>query len=402
MTDAENHGEQTILHVDMDAFYAAIEQLDQPELRGKPVVVGAPPDRRGVVATASYEARAYGIHSAMPSRTAFQRCPQAVFVPPRRDRYVQVSGRIMEIFREITPLVEPVSIDEAFLDVRSVLARGGNAVALGRRIKARIREELQLTASVGVASNKFLAKLASDLRKPDGLTVVPEGREAILRFLAPLPVTKIWGVGEKTAERLRRRGIRTIEQLQNRTVQDLTRMLGTSFGSRIWRLARGEDDRRVQPEPVEEKSISHEETFETDVGDPAQVRQTLIELTEKVGRRLRRAGRVATVAQIKVRFPDFRTISRQKKLERPTDSDRALLACAADLFASLKTSRRIRLIGFGVEGLERADDSPAERQLLLFPRGGEEENGTRNQALDQVVDELRATYGPNILKRGRW
>jgi len=402
MAITETQCKHTILHVDMDAFYAAVEQRDNPELRGKPVAVGSPPDRRGVVATASYEARRYGIHSAMPSRTAYQRCPHAVFLPVRRERYAEVSRQIMQIFRDVTPVVEQVSIDEAFLDVRSVLSRVGDAVSAAHHIRLRIQQELQLTASVGIGPNKFLAKLASDLQKPDGLTVMPADPAEILAFLAPLPVSKIWGVGERTAERLRVCGIHTIAHLQERSLADMTRILGASSGSHIWRLARAQDDRRVASEPVEEKSISHEETFENDLADLAIVRQTLIELTEKVGRRLRKAEFLATVTQIKIRFADFRTISRQKSLDHPTDSDRELLAYAHALFSGVEISDRIRLIGFGVSGLQRPGNAPQERQLLLFPDQDATRITEQDQSLDKVVDGLRDTYGPTILRRGRW
>lgn len=391
----------TILHVDMDAFFAAVEQNDHPELRGKPVIVGSPPNRRGVVSTASYEARRFGVHSAMPSRTAFKLCPHGVFLPVRGARYAEVSAQIMCLFRDLTPLVEPVSIDEAFLDVAGVRQRWPDPVAAARHLKARIRRELGLTASVGVASNKFLAKLASDLDKPDGLTVVPLAEDAIRVFLAPLPVTRIWGVGKVTAEKLQRRGILCIGQIQALTLEALAPILGPAFAAHVLNLAHGRDKREVQPGEREEKSISNEDTFPEDCTDLGLVRQVLIELAEKVGRRLRQAERLAGVAQIKVRFGDFRTITRQRVFRAPASADRVLIACALELFDKEHIAQPVRLVGFGVTDLVRPDADEASGQLTLFPR--ETTAHERRQAeLDRTVDNLRDTYGAAIIKRGDW
>ena len=389
----------TILHVDMDAFFAAIEQREQPELRGKPVVVGSPRDQRGVVATASYEARQFGIHSAMPSRTAYQRCPHAIFVPVRHELYAAVSRRVMALFRGITPIVEPLSIDEAFLDVSGVVRPDRDPVDLAREIKAKLRRQLGLTGSVGVAPNKFLAKLASDMEKPDGLTVTPSTPTAIRAFLAPLPIRKIWGVGPHTAEKLLKRGIRTIGDIQKRSEHDMIRLLGTGFGRQVYRLAFGIDERRVSPEPHEEKSISNEETFEKDVSDPTVIRHTLLRLTEKVGRRLRAAGKLASTGQIKFRYADFQTFTRQQTLPHATHTDHDLLHCAKSLFERVSLQQPIRLIGFGASGLLDVDAPRPPRQLELFDNP-EDDDIERYQALDRAVDELRQRFGPQILMRG--
>jgi len=384
----------------MDAFFAAIEQLDRPELRGRPVVVGAPPDRRGVVCTASYEARRYGIHSAMPSRTAFQRCPHAVFLPPRFERYAEISGRILAIFGRFTPLVEPVSIDEAFLDVGGALRPGRDGVAIARELKRRLVDEIHLTGSVGVAPNKFLAKVASDLHKPDGLTVVPTDADDILHFLAPLPVGRIWGVGKVTAENLARLGIRTIGDVQRLDERTLARFTGATFATHIWRLARGLDDRPVITEQ-DIKSISNEETFEEDRSDIAGVRQCLIELAEKVGRRLRASSKLARTAVIKVRFSDFRTLTRQGGFAFPTAGDRELIAAGLELFDRLRISQPVRLIGFGVTGF-LGEDERLPWQPSLFPEMDARRRTEAARALDAAVDELRGRYGSDILRRGDW
>lgn len=387
-----------ILHVDMDAFFAAIEQRDHPELRGKPVVVGSPPDQRGVVSTASYEARQYGVHSAMPSRTAYQRCPHAIFVPVRHDHYRAVSRQVMAVFRDITPVVEPVSIDEAFLDVSGIIDGARTSIDCARAIKRRLRQDLRLTGSVGVALNKFLAKVASDLDKPDGLTVMPSAPQRIARFLAPLSVRKIWGVGPQTADKLLAYGIRTIGDVQQSREDFLMRVLGSRHGSGIYRLAFGLDDRPVCAEPREEKSISHEETFGVDVDDPTRVKRELLRLTEKVGRRLREAGKTATTAQIKVRFADFKTITRQQTMLRATNTDRDLLGYAKELFQRVTLKQAVRLIGFGVSGISGQDET-GPRQLMLF-EADENDDLERDRRLDQAVDDLRQRFGDDVIRRG--
>lgn len=394
--------ERTILHVDMDAFYAAVEVLDHPEYRGKPLVVGSPPDRRGVVSTCSYEARRYGIHSAMPSRTAGKLCPHAVFVTPRMGRYEEVSAKIMVIFEEFTPLVEPLSLDEAFLDVRGALRLWPDAVAMAREIKQRIRTRVGLTASVGVATNKFLAKVASDLNKPDGLTVVPVSEPERMAFLAPLPVRRIWGVGKVSEAHLAREGLHTIGQLQQLSLVELDRLFGgRAAAGAMWALVRGRDDRLVTT-GWEEKSISNETTFDEDCGDMDVVRQTLLELTEQVGARLRQAGKRARTVQIKVRLGDFSTRVRQCSPARPSDNDRDLLEAALMLLEREGLSRPVRLIGFGVSGLVTPGGGDEPVQTVLFPELEPEQEVGRNRRLDHAVDTLRKTFGHEAIKRGNW
>lgn len=388
----------TILHVDMDAFYAAIEVLDHPGWKGKPLVVGSPPDKRGVVATCSYEARKFGIHSAMPSRTAGKLCPHAVFVEPRMGRYAEISGRIMAIFEEFTPLVEPLSLDEAFLDVAGALHIWGDTVAIARDLKERIRSRIGLTASVGVAPNKFLAKVASDMNKPDGLTVVPLTEPEIMAFLAPLPVTRMWGVGKVSAARLEKEGIRTIGHLQELSHARMEELFGRSGARDMEELVRGHDDREVVTQ-WEEKSISNEHTFDEDEGDVSRVRQRLLELVEEVGGRLRRSGKLARTAQIKVRYADFSTITRQQSFITALDCDRDLIRSAFELFDRERIGRPVRLIGFGVHNLV-APGQAAPMQRDLFDEPGAVPEDTRNKQLDKAVDALRKTFGSQAIKRG--
>ena len=394
--------ERTILHLDMDSFFAAIEQLDHPEWRGKPLVVGSPPDQRGVVSTASYEARVFGVHSAMPSRTAGRLCPHGIFVPPRMERYEEVSGQVMAIIGEFTPLVEQVSVDEAFMDVRGAMRIWPDPIALARELKRRIRERLQLTGSVGVATNKYLAKVASDLQKPDGLTVVPNEPDAIVRFLAPLPATKIWGIGKVSGARLAERGIQTIGQVQALDERALESIFGRSMARHVWELARGIDDRAVET-GWDEKSISGEYTFGEDCRSLEAVRQVLLEQVERVGARMREAGKVARTAQIKVRFGDFTTITRQAPLPGATNADRALMDCAFRLFERERIARAIRLIGFGVSNLAPASASGAPpAQPELFGEMDPLPRRERDQRLDQAVDRLRRTFGRDAVRRGAW
>jgi len=395
---AAEFARRPILHVDMDAFYAAIEQHDKPSLRGRPVIVGAPPDRRGVVSAASYEARRYGVRSAMPSRAAARLCPHAVFLPVRMVRYREVSQQIMGIFREFTPLVEQISIDEAFLDVRGVARHWPSPEAVARAVKQRIREKTELTASVGVAPNKFLAKLASDLDKPDGLTVTPWREDEIAEFLAPLPVSRLWGVGPRTAEALERMGLSTIGDIQRADPVLLARRLGPAAADHLLCIAFGRDDRPVVTEH-EEKSISHEITFLEDVSDRDHVRDVLVELTERVGARLRRTGRRARVIRVKVRFSNFRTITRSRTLPRPTDVDHDLIHSALELFEHVPESQPVRLIGFGVQDLTPSGESL--QQPSLFPdsqAGGAE--AERYRRLDRAVDELRERFGDSAVRWG--
>ncbi len=384
----------------MDAFYAAIEVLDHPEWKGLPLVVGAAPDQRGVVSTCSYEARRFGIHSAMPSRTAGKLCPQAIFVPVHMERYAEISAQIMNIFQEFTPLVEPLSLDEAFLDVGGALRTWGTALSLARELKKRIKARTELTASVGIAPNKFLAKMASDMHKPDGLTVVPATEPEIMAFLAPLPVTKMWGIGKVTGARLAKEGIRTIGQLQALGPAALVRLFGKTGAADMAALSRGRDNRPVITH-WEEKSISNEHTFAEDEPDPGLVRQRLLELAEEVGRRLRQSGKLARTAQIKLRFGDFSTITRQTSFSAALNNDRELIACALDLFEREQVKRAIRLVGFGVSNLVGADQA-APTQPELFAELSGRAQDSRNKKIDQVVDRLRKSFGRDAIKRGKW
>lgn len=386
---------RTILHIDMDAFFAAVEVHDHPELKGKPVVIGSPPDKRGVVSTCSYEARKFGIHSAMPSRTAFQHCPHAVFLPPNMKRYHEVSNQIMEIFRRFTPLVEPLSCDEAFLDVTGARYLFGDGPEIARKIKAAVLKETGLTCSVGVAPNMFLAKIASDLNKPDGLTVVPDSEKLIAAFLAPLPVKRMWGAGKKTQEILETHRIRTIGDLQTADPAKLAVWVGENSAAFFRQLAFGFDDREIET-ASEEKSISNEITFDEDQRDAATVEAALLDLADKVGTRLRRAGFYATTVQIKLRWKDFSTITRQRQLDPPCCDDITLREAALELFRKETLHSPIRLIGFGTSGLRRTADAP---QLDLFQSPGKQ-TSTRRETLSRAVDRIRERFGRKSIRRG--
>ena len=383
---------RTFLHVDMDAFFAAVEQHDHPQWRGKPVVVGAGPNERGVVAAASYEARPYGIHSAMPSREAGRLCPHAVFVPPNGRRYEEVSRQIRAILERFTPLVEPVSIDEAFMDVTGVLRLFGDGREVARKIKAAIRSETGLTASVGVAPNKFLAKLASDLNKPDGLTVVPWSREEIVAFLAPMSISRIWGVGKVTQATLEQQGLRTMRDLQSVSESRLASIVGRSSARHLLALARGEDDRTIELEN-EEKSISREYTFSRDSTSREEIRRVLGDLVDDVGSQLRAAGKYAELGRLKLRWQGFKTITRQRLFARPVCDDFSLREMAEALFAAEELVKPVRLIGFGVSRLTAS----AQMQLTLFDaRPGAED---RKERLSRAVDQLRRKLGPDSIGR---
>ncbi len=378
-----------ILHIDMDAFYASVEQRDRPELAGRPVIVGGDPDARGVVSAANYRAREFGVHSAMPAAVAKRKCPQAIFLKPRLDRYAEVSGQIRAIFHRYTPLVEPLSLDEAFLDVRGSTPLFGPATEIGRRIKQEIRQELELIASVGVAPNKFLAKIASDLDKPDGFVVVDPDR--IQEFLDPLPVGRLWGVGRVGGRWFDEMGIRTIGQLR-RMPQDVIRGKFGRAGDQLWHLAQGIDHRSVVPDH-QAKSISHETTFATDIADPEVLRAWLLELTEQVARRLRRHGMRGRTVQLKVRFADFRTITRSQTLPEPTDSTDELWRSAAELLQSRLPSDHlpVRLLGMGLSGLDASDQTQGQ----LFDQADRQ----RQTQLDAATDAIRDRYGRQAIGR---
>ncbi len=373
----------------MDAFYASVEERDRPELVGTPVIVGGTPEGRGVVAAANYVARKFGVHSAMPAVTAHRLCPRGVFLRPRMDYYAEVSDQIRGIFEKYTPLVEPLSLDEAFLDVTGCARLFGPAETIGWMIKQEIRERLRLVASVGVAPNKFLAKIASDLKKPDGLVSVEPGR--VQEFLDPLPVGRLWGVGKVTGQVFEKLGIHRIGQLRQMPVELLRHHFG-SGGDHLWELSQGIDDRPVVPEQ-EAKSISHETTFAQDLVDPEQMRAWLLELSEQVGCRMRRHGLQGRTVQLKVRYEDFHTITRAQTLPQPTNVTQEIWQTADQMFTERLPARRlhIRLLGVGMSGLEH----PAMVQLSLFPEAEHE----RQVRLDEVADQIKERFGQSGLQR---
>lgn len=379
-----------ILHVDMDAFYASVEELDDPGLVGRPVVVGGTPDGRGVVAAANYAARRYGIHSAMPAAQARRLCPGAIFIRSRMERYAEISLMIRGIFARYTPLVEPLSLDEAFLDVSASARLFGDGTAIARRIKQEIRAELGLVASVGVAPNKFLAKLASDLDKPDGLVIVPV--DAIAEFLEPLPVSRLWGVGAVANRGLAELGVHTIGDLRRLPEDLLTSRFG-SAANHFARLARGIDDRAVVPDR-DAKSISHETTFSSDIADAEVLRSWLLELGEQVATRLRRQDLRAKTVFIKVRYPDFRTVTRSESLDTPTSVTRELYSSAVRLLRTQLAAdpRPVRLLGMGASGIT----AEIMEQGQLFEADAREQQ----RRIDTVVDEVKSRFGTRAMRRG--
>jgi DNA polymerase-4 len=349
-----------IIHADMDAFYASVEQYDRPELRGQPVLVGGSPKARGVVAAASYESRVFGCRSAMPMKTAVRLCPHAAIVSPRFDRYREISGQVMDIFRSVTPLVEPLSLDEAFLDVTQRVQSGSSPQNVGQWIKNQVREKTGLTISCGVAATKSVAKIASDMDKPDGLTVVAPGTERA--FLAPLSVRDLWGVGPKTAERLTKAGVTTIGELAERPLPWLIERFGVR-GEWFHRLAVGDDERGIETSR-ETKSISSETTFAEDVGDLDALAEPAKEQARSVARRLQRAELRARTVQIKLRLSDFTTFTRQRTLPAPTNEAAIIENVALALLGEqVGNGRRFRLIGVGASNLLHQE---AFGQLSLF------------------------------------
>ncbi|MEV0399067.1 DNA polymerase IV [Actinoallomurus sp. NPDC050550] len=377
----------TILHVDMDAFFVSVELLERPELRGRPVVVGGA-GPRGVVAAASYEARTFGVHSAMPMSRARRLCPQAVVLPPRHDKYAVVSAGVMEIFRSITPLVEPLALDEAFLDVAGALRRLGRPAEIGRMIREQVAAQQGITCSVGVASTKFVAKLASTRCKPDGLLVVPA--DGVVDFLHPLPVAALWGVGERTEEILRRLGLRTVGDLARTPIDTLRREVGEAVGEHLYALAWGRDPRSVTA-TVPDKSIGAEETFDQDIADPEAIRRELLRLSDRVGGRLRSAGLVGRTIAVKLRRGDFSTITRARTLPDPTDLARDVYATACALYeASGLEGVPLRLVGVRVENLMPTGTTP--RQLAL----GEPETGWRQA--EAAMDLAARKFGAGAVR----
>ncbi|MEV5711115.1 DNA polymerase IV [Actinoallomurus sp. NPDC052274] len=377
----------TVLHVDMDAFFVSVELLERPELRGRPVVVGGA-GPRGVVSAASYEARAFGVHSAMPMSRARRLCPQAVVLPPRHDRYAAASAGVMEIFRSITPLVEPLALDEAFLDVAGARRRLGRSAEIGRMIREQVHEQQGITCSVGVASTKFVAKLASTRCKPDGLLVVPA--DGVVDFLHPLPVAALWGVGERTEESLRRLGLRTVGDLARTPVDTLRREVGEAVGRHLHDLAWGRDPRPVTAS-VPDKSIGAEETFDRDLADPEAIRRELLRLSDRVGARLRGSGQAGRTVAVKLRRPDFTTLTRARTLADATDVAREIYATACALYeASGLQGAPLRLVGVRVENLVPAGTTP--RQLAL----GEPEVGWRQA--EAAMDLAARRFGAGAVR----
>ena len=379
----------TILHVDMDAFYASVEQRDRPELRGRPVIVGGT-GGRGVVSAASYEARRHGVHSAQPTATARRLCPDGVFLPVRMSHYAQIARQIRDILFSFTPLVEPLSLDEAFLDVRGCEGLFGPAPEVARRVKQRVRAETSLIASVGVAPNKFLAKLASDHGKPDGLVVVPP--EQVVAFLAPLPVGRLWGVGAKAEKRLHQLGVRTVGQLAALPERHLVERFG-DLGRHVWLLAHGRDERAVVPDR-EAKSISSETTFAQDIGDRDVLRAWLLDLVDHLGGRLRAQGVRARTVELKLRSSDFRTRVRSLSLSEPTDLTEPLWEAARELFERSLTAEVLPLRLLGVGGSNLSRDAAVQGDLF------DGERRARQGQLDRAVDAIRGQFGAAAIRRG--
>ena len=382
---------RAILHVDMDAFFASVEVLDDPSLAGRPVIVGGL-GPRGVVAAASYEARRFGVHSAMPMGRARRLCPQAAFIRPRGGRYREVSAEVFEVFREFTPLVEGLSLDEAFLDVTGSIRLFGRPREMAEQVKARILERTGLTASVGVAHNKFLAKLASDARKPDGLFVVEETR--VQDFLDPMPVARLWGIGQRTAPRLRHIGVLTVGQLRRADPALLAPVLGKRT-EHFLQLARGEDDRPVVPARAD-KSISREETFDVSLGDRDELLAELQRQTEQVARRLRSKRLLARTVTVKVRDDAFRTVTRSRTMVAPSSSTQTLYRLARALFERWRTAHpkvAVRLLGVGVSALEEDPEDTHDP--------GDGDSASPGRRVDAVLDRINERFGEQHVVHGQ-
>jgi nucleotidyltransferase/DNA polymerase involved in DNA repair len=381
---------RNILHVDMDAFFAAIEQRERPELFGKPVIIGADPKQgrgRGVVSTCSYEARKFGVHSAMPISQAYKLCPQGIYIPPNGQLYTQTSKEIFKLFYEFTDLVEPLSIDEAFLDISGSIKLLGPPEKIAKKLKYRIYQEQALTASVGIAPNKFLAKIASDLDKPDGLVVVDPHK--VDAFLHPLPLTRLWGAGQKTIEKLNRDGLRTIGDLA-KLPRDLLEKKYGKIGTHFYFLSHGIDDRAVVPGHAV-KSVSNEVTFDEDLSDLDQLHKTLLRLSEKVAYRLRQQHLQGKTVHLKLRYEGFETHTRNKTLVAPTANTEQIYHVILDLFTkNYDQARKVRLLGVGISGF--AEKSAI--QLSLF----DPVNPVRSK-LDDLEDIVRKKFGKNAISR---
>ena len=389
MKPVDHVSESTILHVDMDAFFASVEERDNPALKGKAVVVGT--GIRGVVSAANYEARKFGIHAAMPVGRAKRLAPHAIFVPPNMSRYSEVSSHIMEIFRSVTPLVEPLSLDEAFLDVTGAKRLLGDGREIAKQIRAKVEASEGITCSVGIATTKFIAKLASGRCKPNGMLEIASDR--VLEFLHPLPVNAIWGVGPKTNKELLKLGLQTVADIANTPRQTLIRALGEAAGASLYELSWGRDYRDVEPVEVD-KSISAVETFDADTEDQEIVLRELLRLTEKATYRMREKDFSARTISIKVRFADFKTITRSKTVPLAISATHEVYEVVKTLFIALKLDRaRIRLVGVSLDGLE--DGIDGTEQLVL----GERENGWRQATA--AIDKASARFGQGSVRPAR-
>ena len=379
-----------IIHVDMDAFYASVEILDNPKLKGKPVLVGASPEQRGVVAAASYEARKFGIHSAMPMAQAVRLCPKAIVLPVRMERYVEISNEIHEIFARYTPQIEPISLDEAFLDVTGSIALFNDAETIGRSIKKEIKNELGLTASVGIAPNKFLAKLASDLKKPDGFVIITEENKR--EILDPLDIGKIWGIGKVSEKALKSLGINTVRQLREADPTKLHNIFGNTT-PHILSLAKGIDHREVETVQTS-KSMSSEETFAKDIRDKNILLRVLLNQVNEVAQRLREEKLEAKTITLKLRYGDFRTITRSSTLDKAVNITAILWKDAKDIFLKWHkdSGGALRLLGFGASGLAR--EGSGQGELFVDPKD------EKQRKIDEVFDRIKKKYGDGAVKRG--
>ena len=380
--------QRTILHLDLDAFFASVEQLDDPALRGRPVIVGGP-SNRGVVCAASYEARRFGVRSAMPTARARKLCPDGVFLRPRFERYSELSHRVFDVYRRYTPLVEPLSLDEAFLDVTRSRALHGGGREIALAIKAAVRGECGLAVSAGVAEVKLAAKIATDLGKPDGLVEVAPG--GVAAFLAPLPVSRLWGVGHVTEEHLRKLGIATIGDLARTPEPALAAAIGANHARGLAALARGDDPREVVPDEAA-KSIGAEDTFGEDLRGAAALERELLAQADRVGRRLRAAGVAGRTVTLKVKYADFTLVTRRTTLERPTDEDHRIFDAARGLLPRVDLARAIRLTGISVSGFAGEEE---RGQLDLFgpPSEPEAAEDGRRRALHAAIDRLEDRFG---------
>jgi nucleotidyltransferase/DNA polymerase involved in DNA repair len=405
---------RSILHIDMDAFFAAVEILDNPEYRGKPVVIGADPKGgkgRGVVSTASYEARVFGIHSAMPISQAYRRCPHAIFLPGRPHRYGEISRQVMSILKDFSPTIQQISIDEAFLDITQTAGPMGGPLAVAKKIKQRIKDEIGLAASIGMAGNKFVAKVASDLQKPDGLTVCEPGAEK--EFLAPLPIGRLWGVGKKTEEHLTKLGFRTIADIAATSQDFLAKKFG-KWGSHLWQLANGIDDRPVE-EWGPQKSISHEHTYEVDQDDVAVLEHTLWSLADGLSLEMRDANLKGSCLTLKIRLEGFISFTRQRGLSAYTNDAVTMRDVALELFRKFdRQGKRVRLLGIGMSRLNNESDQAEDGSTAALKNSGEQldlfsenspllrqaQQSNHSEKIGELIDTLRNKYGEGSAMRG--